>query len=75
MSQVRWSIVVQDETDKSLRDYLKQHGKKEDDLSRFVEDAVQERLFELTLQDVKQRNRNYPQDEILEAIDEAVAKS
>ncbi len=43
------------------------------DLSQFVEEAVQVRLFELTVQDVKQRNRDYSQNEILEAIDKVLA--
>lgn len=73
MSNVRWSIVVRDEVDKALRAYLGQRGTKKGDLSQFVEEAVQARLFELTVQDVKQRNREYSQDEILEAIDEALA--
>ena len=47
--------------------------KKKVDLSQFVEEAVQARLFELTVQDVKQRNRDYSQDEILYAIDKALA--
>lgn len=74
MSNVRWSIVVRDDVDKALPAYLAQRGAKKGDLSQFVEEAVQARLFELTLQDVKQRNREYSQDEILDAIDEALAK-
>ncbi|EAR22272.1 ribbon-helix-helix domain-containing protein [Nitrococcus mobilis] len=73
MSNVRWSIVVRDDVDKALRAYLGRRGTKKGDLSQFVEEAVQARLFELTVQDVKQRNREYSQDEILEAIDEALA--
>ncbi len=73
MSNVRWSIVVRDDVDKALRAYLGRRGTKKGDLSQFVEEAVQARLFELTVQDVKQRNRDYLQDEILEAIDEALA--
>jgi hypothetical protein len=73
MSNVRWSIVVRDDVDKALRAYLGQRGTKKGDLSRFVEEAVQARLFELTVRDLKQRNRDYSQDEILEAIDEALA--
>ena len=73
MSNVRWSIVVRDEVDKALRAYLGRRGTKKGDLSQFVEEAVQARLFELTVQDVKQSNREYSQDEILEAIDEALA--
>ncbi len=73
MSNVRWSIVVRDDVDKALRAYLGRRGTKKGDLSQFVEEAVQARLFELTVQDVKRRNREYSQDEILEAIDEALA--
>ncbi|MCB0218261.1 MAG: hypothetical protein KDH09_01085 [Chrysiogenetes bacterium] len=73
MSNVRWSIVVRDDVDKALRAYLGRRGTKKGDLSQFVEEAVQARLFALTMQDVKQRNREYSQDEILEAIDEALA--
>ena len=73
MSNVRWSIVVRDDVDKALRAYLGRRGAKKGDLSQFVEEAVRARLFELTVQDVKQRNRAYSQDEILEAIDEALA--
>ena len=73
MSNVRWSIVVRDDVDKALRAYLGRRGTKKGDLSQFVEEAVQARLFELTVQEVKQRNRNYSQEEILEAIDEALA--
>jgi hypothetical protein len=48
-------------------------GGKKGDLSRFVDDAVLARLFELTVEDVKERNRAQSQDEILEAIEEALA--
>lgn len=48
-------------------------GHQEGDLSRFVDDAVQARLFELTVQGVKDRNRPFSQTEILDAIDEAMS--
>ena len=35
---------------------------------------MQSHLFDLTAKDVKQRNQVYSQDEILEVIDEALAK-
>ncbi len=73
MSNVRWSIAVRDDVDKALRAYLGRRGTKKGDLSQFVEEAVQTRLFELTVRDVKQRNWDYSQDEILEAIDDALA--
>lgn len=73
MSNVRWSIVIPEETDRALRSFLAKRGTKKGDISRFVEEAVQTRLFELTVESVKDRNRPYDQDEILEAINEALA--
>ncbi|MCP5156074.1 MAG: hypothetical protein H6983_18025 [Ectothiorhodospiraceae bacterium] len=73
MSNVRWSVVVDEETDRALRTYLASKGTKKGDLSRFVDDAVQARLFELTVQGVKDRNRPFSQTEILDAIDEAMS--
>ena len=72
MSNIRWSIVVPETTDRALRTYLARKGGKKGDISRFVEEAVQARLFELTVGNVKQRNRAFSQQEILEAINEAV---
>jgi len=73
MSNVRWSIVIPEETDRALRTFLAKRGTKKGDISRFVEDAVQSRLFELTAESVKERNRPHDQDEILKAINEALA--
>jgi hypothetical protein len=73
MSNVRWSIVIPEETDRALRTFLAKRGTKKGDISRFVEDAVQSRLFELTVESVKERNRPHDQDAILEAINEALA--
>ena len=72
MDNVRWSIVVSEETDRALRSFLAQRGTKKGDISRLVEEAVQPRLFELTVESVKERNRPYDQNEIMEAIDEAL---
>ena len=66
MSNVRWSIIVAEETDRALRSYLAGKGTKKGDLSRFVDEAVQARLFELTVKDVKDRNQAVSQAEILE---------
>lgn len=73
MSNVRWSIVVPEETDRALRSYLGRRGTKKGDISRFVEEAVQARLFELTVEDVKNSNRRFPQEDIQAAIDDALA--
>ena len=73
MNNVRWSVVVPEDTDRALRTYLAATGGRKGDLSRFVDEAVLARLFELTVDGVKERNRAYPQDEILAAIEEALA--
>lgn len=53
MSNVRWSIVVPEETHRALRSCLARRGTKKGDISRFVEETVQARLLELTVEDVK----------------------
>lgn len=68
----RWTLVVSDETDRNLRVYLGQQGAKKGDLSKFVEQAVRERLFSETVDSVKERNAAFNQRDILEAVDEAV---
>jgi hypothetical protein len=73
MSNIRWSVVVPEETDRALRTFLARTGGKKGDLSRFVDEAVVTRLFELTVEDVKERNQAYSNDEILKAVDEALA--
>jgi hypothetical protein len=72
MSTVRWSIVIPEETDRELRSFLAQRGTKKGDISRFVDEAVQARLFELTVDEVKARTRDVDQDEILDVIEEAL---
>ena len=72
MSNTRWSVVVPEDTDRALRSYLARKGTKKGDLSRFVDEAVLSRLFELTVEDVKERNQEYDQQDILEAIEDAL---
>ena len=72
MKSTRWSLVVSEDIDRALRTYLAQQGLKKGDLSRFVEDAVKDRLFELTVKQVKNRNAVYPTVDILQTIEEAL---
>ena len=72
MSNTRWSVVVPEHTDRALRSYLARKGTKKGDLSRFVDEAVLSRLFELTVEDAKERNQAYTQEDILEAIEDAL---
>jgi hypothetical protein len=65
--------VVPEDTDRALRTFLARTGGKKGALSRFIDEAVVTRLFELTVEDVKERNQASSNDEILKAIDEALA--
>ena len=68
----RWSLVVSDATDRSLRSYLARTGGRKGDLSRFVDDAVRRRVLDLTVRDVKDRNVRCDQQHLLDMIDEEV---
>lgn len=72
MSNTRWSVVIPEDTDRALRSYLARKGTRKGDLSRFVDEAVLSRLFELTVEDVKERNQAYVQEDILAAIEDAL---
>jgi hypothetical protein len=68
----RWTLVVSEETDRALRAFLGMSGAKKGDLSAFVEEAVKERLFELTVERIKNRNASADQDDLIRIIDSAV---
>ena len=68
----RWTLVVSQETDRALRAFLGMSGGKKGDLSVFVEKAVQERLFALTVERVKNRNASDDPTELMQLIDDAV---
>lgn len=69
---VRWNITIPEETDRMVRAFLARNGGKKGDLSRFVDEAVRRRVFDLTVQQVKDRKAGYDQQEILELVDEEV---
>ena len=71
----RWSLVVSDETDAALRSYLGQRGAKKGDLSKFVEKAVEEKIFTGTVSGIKDRNKELNQQDIMDAVEEAVRSS
>ena len=68
----RWNLIIPDKTDRAVRTYLARSGGKKGDLSRFVDEAVRRRVFDLTVSQVKDRNAQYDQQEILALIDEEV---
>lgn len=73
-SQTRWNLVVSTETDTSLRQFLADNGGgRKGDLSKFVEEAVKERIFLDTLKAAREQNKDVPQEVIDSAIEEALA--
>jgi len=71
---VRWNIKVSKETDLTLRTFLGARGAKKGDLSKFIEEAVRWRVFDRTVQDIKDRNADTGPDELRRIIDEAVSE-
>ena len=71
---VRWSLKVSKDTDLSLRTFLGSLGMKKGDLSKFVEDAVNRRVLQCTVQDIRARNAGADPDEIQRIVDEAVSE-
>jgi hypothetical protein len=71
---VRWSLKVSKDTDLSLRTFLGSQGMKKGDLSKFVEEAVNRRLLQCTVQDIWQRNADADPDEVQRMVDETVSE-
>jgi hypothetical protein len=69
---VRWSLKVSKETDLNLRTFLGSQGMKKGDLSKFVEDAVNRRVLQCTVQDIWARNAGADPDEVQRIVDEAL---
>ena len=70
---IRWTVTVSHETDRSLRSFLAEHGMRDDDLSKFVERAVQKEILKQTAADVKQRNADLAGNDLQALIDKTVA--
>ena len=69
----RWNLSIPESTDRAVRTFLARSGGKKGDLSRFVDEAVRRRVLDLTVGDIKDRNAEHDQQEILDLIDEEVA--
>ena len=72
VTPARWSLSISPETDASLREYLGAQGMKKGDLSRFVKEAVRWRMFDATVQGIKQRNAAQSDADLQASIDEAL---
>ena len=72
-ANTRWSVVVSRNTDIELRQFLaSQGGGHKGDLSRFVEEAVRNRILNAAAMEAKKENAVYSQVEIDNAINEAL---
>ena len=70
----RWNLVVPKELDKSLRQFLANEGRgKKGDLSRFVTEAVNRRIFDMAHQSVMEKNAGVDPEVLDAAIEESLA--
>ncbi len=68
----RWTISIPEKTDRVVRMYIARMGGKKGDLSKFVDEAVRGKIFDETAKQVKERNADFDQQEIMDIINEAV---
>ncbi|MEY2341085.1 ribbon-helix-helix domain-containing protein [Acidithiobacillus sp. IBUN Pt1247-S3] len=66
---VRWTITASPACDIALRTYLGAQGMRKGDLSRFVEEAVMWRIFDRSVQSIKDRNADLDGPALQAAID------
>ena len=69
---VELSIKIPDETINAVRALLAEREGDDEDIERFIQKAVQYRLFTETVQSIKAQNAQYDQQEIMDTVDEAV---
>ncbi len=73
MTMTRWNVAVSANTDQSLRMFLaSQGGGKKGDLSRFIEEAVQAHILELSAEQAKSANANVSEADMNAMVDEAI---
>jgi len=73
-SATRWNLVVSTETDSALRQFLaNEGGGRKGDLSKFVEEAVRARVFDLSARRAREENKGRSKAEVEAAVSEALA--
>lgn len=70
---IRWNLSIPEETDRMVRTFLARNGGRKGDLSKFVNAAVRRSVLELTVRQVKERNAEFDQQELLDMIDQEVS--
>jgi hypothetical protein len=73
MNTTRWNVAVSADTDQALRMFLaSQGGGRKGDLSRFIEEAVQAHILELTAEQAKAANASVSEVDLTSMVDEAL---
>lgn len=74
MENIRWNISISPKTDRYARVFLAMRGSKKGDLSRLVEKAVENYIFDELQRDIHQDilNSGISSEELDDLIDEAV---
>lgn len=72
-NMTKWNVTVSKKSDMSLRTFLAQRGLKKGDLSKFIEDAVNWRVFDLTLTEARDQFADLAPDDLQGLLDEATA--
>lgn len=74
-STVQWLVTASADIDGELRSHLGERGVTDRDISKFVEDAVKWRLFDLHLAEARAGVRSLSPDDLDSLIDEAVVET
>lgn len=69
----RWTVSVSSEIDATVRAHLSRRGMGEGDLGRFVEDAVQWRIFDQTIAEARSGFEDLAGEELDALVNEALA--
>jgi len=69
---VRWTVRVSPEIDQQVRAYLGRRGARRGELSRLVEEALREQIFEKSVERAKRRTAAVPYARLKSIIREAV---
>lgn len=72
MASARWNVAVSPDTDRSVRLHLASRGGKKGDLSRFIEDAVRERIMDEAIAEAKAAAAHMTEQEVAHLVEEAL---
>lgn len=69
---IQWNLTIPEKTDQAVRAYLSQKDSEINDLSKFVDEAVRQKIFRQIVQNIKNQNASRDQQELMDTINEAV---